>query len=178
MSLLIGAAPVALGLAFCRYKARRYDGVTELFEVQKAERELAPKIFECLARNFALLAESTGYITVAAAHRVDKLEVSDSDKELIKLALRRIGGEWVVDKNPWMLAFHRYYQCTRVGHIIGMHKEERSTDASVGFSAGAIHEVAIEDWGISHADLVTYVKRVNDRIVVNKNLRINRCFSY
>ncbi len=176
MSGLIAVAAIATGMAFCRYKAIRYDGVRELFEVQLIERETAPKIVECLLRNFSLLSDARGLITPDVVNRIESLPLNDDDKFLIWQATRSISADWVVDENPWFLALHRYYQRTPIGHIVGLHKEGRSTAASVSHSAGAVFEIEVEDWGIARQDLETYVERVKSRRIVCADLRVNRYF--
>jgi hypothetical protein len=167
-------AAVLAGLVFCRYKAIRYNDLFPLLEAQMLEREAAPRIVECLSRNFELLANGKDVITPDLAHRIRSLPLDDDDKFLLWQAVRLISGEWVADQNPWVLAPHRYYQRTPIGHIIGLHTETRSAGASSLFSAGTTIDVAIEDWGVSRPDLSTYVKRVNARQKVSTALRVNR----
>jgi len=177
-SLYVAIAAALLVVAYCRYRAIRYDAVTELRQVQESERELAPRIVECLRRNFDLLSGSKSLITSDVLNRIDSLGLTISDRELVELAIRRISGEWVIDRNPWVFVLHRYYQCTRLGHIVGLHKEERATDASLAFSAGTTYVVAVEDWGISLEDVETYLERVYDRHLVCARRRVNACFPY
>lgn len=177
-ALYAALAAALLVVAYCRYRAIRYDAVTELRQVQESEREWAPRIVECLRRNFDLLAGSKGLITSDVLTRLDSIGLTVTDRALVEHAIRRISGEWVVDKNPWIFALRRYYQCTRLGHIIGLHREERATDASLSFSAGTTYEVAVEDWGISLEDVETYLDRVYDRHRVSADRRVNACFPY
>lgn len=171
---LLGASAVALGLAFCRYKARRYDCVAELRQVQDEERQLAPKIVECLSRNFAVLAFGKNHITKEVEQKLDALALSEDDRALVRIALARIGSEWVSDRNPWVLASRHYYQRTRLGHIIGLHREERPV-ISLDSSAGTVCLIEVEDWGISLDDLRTYVERVDARQLVSAAEIVNRC---
>jgi len=70
-------------------------------------------------------------------------------------AIENAGPHSFVAVNPWILATSHECLMTTIGRKIGSHPETFSAGPEVAFTA------EVDDYGITRADLQTYVARVN-----------------
>ena len=95
---------------------------------------------------------------------VNDLSCSEADKGLLRAALCHAGADIYVAENPWFLAPLAEYEFTAIGHVIGKRKEVTAVVTGHPYGGVAVPvETWVNDYGISRADLATYVARVNAR---------------
>ena len=152
-------------LAFVIYKANRWNANPALFAAQRRERNRAASFVEVLTKYFdALDTEKTGLLTRRHLLAVNTLSCSEADKGLLRAALCHAGADIYVAENPWFLAPLAEYEFTAIGHVIGKRKEVTAVVTGHPYGGVAVPvEVWVNDYGISRADLATYVARVNAR---------------
>ncbi len=146
-------------------KAHLWNHQPILFAAQQRERAQASELAQALLRNFdALDTGNTGLLTHKHLLSVSELSCNESEQTLLRKALCRAQPEVFVAENPWYLAPLQSYNFTAIGHVIGKRKESRV--AATGGMHGAVayhYEVDVDDYGISKADIESYVSRVGAR---------------
>lgn len=163
MILIILAILVAVAVTLVTVKAHRWDYTKSLFDAQQAERLQASQLSATLLRYFDRLdVLRKGVLTAEHISAVDVLQISAADKALLIEGLRAAGPRVHYADNPWMLAPVQTYELTPVGHVIGKRQEHRV--AVAGMHGGAYaYRIDVDAYGISKADLESYVARVNAR---------------
>ncbi len=163
MNNLVFLIPVVWAFVF--YKAMTWNANPALFAAQKRERKRAGSFVDVLNKFFDVLdTDNTGLLTQQHLLAVNGLTCSESDKALLRAALCHAGKDIYVAENPWFLAPLAEYEFTAIGHVIGKRKETRVN--IVGHPYGGVsvpYDVWVDDYGISRADLASYVARVNAR---------------